>query len=177
MSYADIAKKINDTKITRMVDGNLRIENAVILYRNFTGAPTNLNPVPGKRTFNVCLTKEWADILTQDGWNVKSRELEEGDVIYHTEIVVNEKSAYPPHLYLLSEYNGKKTATLLSPEQYRKLDTDMIIEMDLEIHPFEHNRGAVGAKKGYLKNLWAKLQSVNDFGGKYSDYEMNDTGA
>jgi hypothetical protein len=159
-----------------MVDGNLRVENGVLMFRNFSGNPTNFNPQGGKRTFSLCLPREWADILRQDGWNVKERSLEDGEVIYHTEIVVNENSQYPPRLYLLSEFMGKKTMTLLQPDQYRKLDQDMIVSVDLEIHPFEHGRGIAGAKKGYLKNLWATLQSVNDFGGKYAGYEMANAG-
>lgn len=176
MSYTDVARKANDTVITRMVDGNLRVENAVLMFRNFGGNPTNLNPQGGKRTFNLCLPKEWADILKADLWNVKERQLDDGEAIYHTEIVVNENSQYPPHLYLLSEYMGKKTLTLLQPDQYRKLDQDMIVSLDMEIHPFEHGRGGPGTKKGYLKNLWATLQSVNDFGGKYAGYEMANAG-
>lgn len=172
MSYTDVARKVNDTIVTRMVDGNIRVENAVLMFRNFGGNPTNFNPNGGKRTFSLCLPKEWADILRQDLWNVKERQLEEGDVIYHTEIVVNENSQFPPKLYLLSEYDGKKTMTLLKPEQYKKLDQDMIVGLDLEIHPFEHGRGTPGSKKGYLKNLWATLQSVNDFGGKYAGYDI-----
>ena len=176
MSYTDVARKVNNSIITRMVDGNIRIENAVLMFRNFSGSPTNFNPQGGKRTFSLCLPKEWADILRQDLWNIKERQLDDGEVIYHTEIVVNEKSMYPPHLYLLSEFMGKKTMTLLQPEQYRKLDQDMIVGLDLEIHPFEHGRGGPGTKKGYLKNLWATLQSVNDFGGKYAGYEMANAG-
>lgn len=172
MSYTDIAKKVNESNISRMVDGNLRIENAVVIFKNFTGAPTQFNPAGGKRTFSVCLTKEWADILIADGWNVRVRELEEGDRIYHTEIVVNENSTYPPHLYMVIEFNGEKKLVMLKPDQYRKLDQDMIVNIDLEIHPFEHGRGVAGAKKGYLKNLWATLQPVNDFNGKYAGYEV-----
>jgi len=176
MSYTDVARKANESVITRMVDGNLRVENAVVIFRNFGGNPTNFNPQGGKRTFSLCLPKEWADILKQDGWNVKERQFDEGETIYHTEIVVNENSQYPPKLYLLSEFMGKKTMTMLQPEQYKKLDQDMIVNMDLEIHPFEHGRGVAGSKKGYLKNLWATLQSVNDFGGKYAGYEMANAG-
>lgn len=176
MSYVNVAQKVNDTVFTRMVDGNLRVENAAVIFRNFSGAPTNFNPQGGKRTFSLCLNKEWADILKQDGWNVKERQIDDGEVIYHTEIVVNENSQYPPHLYLLSEFMGKKTLTLLQPDQYRKLDQDMIVNLDMEIHPFEHGRGTAGSKKGYLKNLWATLQSVNDFGGKYAGYEMTNAG-
>lgn len=173
MSFSDIAKKVYDSNITRLVDGNLRVENAVIIFKNFSGGPSQFNPAGGKRTFSLCLPKEWADILTADGWNVRSRVLDEGDALYHTEIVVNENSQFPPHLYMVTEFNGEKKLTLLRPDYYSKLDQDMIINLDLEIHPYEHGRGMAGAKKGYLKNLWATLQPVNDFGGKYSGYAVN----
>lgn len=172
MSYTDVARKVNETVITRMVDGNIRVENAIIIYTNFAGNPTNLNPQGGKRTFGLCLNQEWADRL-KDNWNVKVIELENGDRLYHTEIVVNDQSQYPPKLYTLTEFMGKKTMTELKPELYRKLDTDMIVSLDLEIHPYVHGRGGnPNATKGYLKNLWAQLQSVNDFGGKYAEYQM-----
>ena len=173
MSFMDNVKKINDTKITRMVDGNLRVENAVVIFRNFSGNPTTFNPNGGKRTFSLCLPAEWAEILKADGWNIKAREVDDGETIYHTEIVVNENSTYPPNLYMLTEFNGEKRLTPLTPDMYVKLDRDAITNLDLEIHPFEHGRGGVGAKKGYLKNLWATLHSVNDFDGKYAGIPIN----
>ena len=151
MSFMDNVKKINDTKITRMVDGNLRVENAVVIFRNFSGAPTTFNPNGGKRTFSLCLPAEWAEILKADGWNVKAREVDDGETIYHTEIVVNENSTYPPNLYMLTEFNGEKRLTPLTPDilMYQRV------------------------KKGYLKNLWATLHSVNDFNGKYAGIPIN----
>lgn len=172
MNFNEAVKRVNNSIFSVMVDGNIRVENAVIIYTNFRGAPTNLNPQGGKRTFSLCLNQEWADKL-KDNWNVKVIELDSGERLYHTEIVVNDQSAYPPKLYLLSEFMGNKTMTLLQPELYKKLDSDMIVTLDLEIHPFVHGRGGnPNATKGYLKNLWATLQSVNDFGGKYADYQM-----
>lgn len=172
INFNEAAKKVNNSVFTSMVDGNIRVENAVVIYTNFAGAPTNLNPQGGKRTFSLCLNQEWADML-KDNWNVKVIELDNGERLYHTEIVVNDQSQYPPRLYLLSEFMGNKTMTLLQPDLYRKLDTDMITSLDLEIHPFVHGRGGnPNATKGYLKNLWASLQSVNDFGGKYAEYRM-----
>lgn len=172
MSFTEAAKKVNNSIFSVMVDGNIRVENAVVIFTNFRGAPTNLNPQGGKRTFGLVLNQEWADRL-KDNWNVKVIELENGERLYHTEIVVNDQSTYPPKLYLLSEFMGKKTMTLLQPDLYKKLDSDMIVTLDLEIHPFVHGRGGnPNATKGYLKNLWATLQSVNDFGGKYAEYAV-----
>lgn len=174
ISFNDAAKKVNSSVFSTMVDGNIRVENAVVIFTNFGGNPTNLNPQGGKRTFGLCLNQEWADKL-KDNWNVKVIELDDGERLYHTEIVVNDESQYPPKLYLLSEFMGKKTMTLLDPKLYKKLDSDMIISLDLEIHPYVHGRGGnPNATKGYLKNLWAQLQSVNDFGGKYADYQMQE---
>ena len=174
MNFNEAAKRVNNSKFSVMVDGNIRVEDAVIIYTNFRGAPTNLNPTGGKRTFGLCLNQEWADRL-KDNWNVKVIELENGERLYHTEIVVNDQSQYPPKLYLLSEFMGNQTMTLLQPDMYKKLDSDMIVSLDLEIHPFVHGRGGnPNATKGYLKNLWANLQSVNDFGGKYAEYQMNE---
>ncbi len=172
ISFNEAAKRVNDSVFSVMVDGNIRVENAVIIFTNFRGAPTDLNPQGGKRTFSLCLTQEWADRL-KDNWNVKVIELNDGERLYHTEIVVNDKSTYPPKLYLLSEFMGNKTMTLLQPELYGKLDSDLITTLDLEIHPYVHGRGGnPNGTKGYLKNLWACLQSVNDFGGKYAEYQM-----
>ena len=67
MSYTDTAKRVYNCNITRLVDGNLRVENAVIIFKNFGGQATQFNPTGGKRTFSVCLPKEWADILKEDG--------------------------------------------------------------------------------------------------------------
>lgn len=174
MNFNEAAKKVNESKFSVMMDGNIRVENAVVIYTNFRGAPTDLNPQGGKRTFGLCLNQEWADRL-KDNWNVKVIELDNGERLYHTEIVVNDKSTYPPKLYLLSEFMGNKTMTLLPPDLYKKLDTDLIVSLDLDIHPYVHGRGGnPNATKGYLKNLWASLQSVNDFGGKYADYQMTE---
>ena len=174
MNFNEAAKKVNESIFSAMVDGNIRVENAVVIYTNFAGNPTDLNPQGGKRTFGLCLNQEWADRL-RDNWNVKVIELDNGERLYHTEIVVNDQSQYPPKLYLLSEFMGRKTMTLLQPEMYRKLDSDMIVSLDLEIHPYVHGRGGnPNATKGYLKNLWASLQSVNDFGGKYAEYQMTE---
>lgn len=172
MSYADSAKMVNNSTFSWMVDGNLRVENAVVIFKNFRGGPTDFNPQGGKRTFGLVLNQEWADRLRDDGWNVKFKDLDEGDRLYYTEIVVNDESKYPPRLYLLTEFMGKKTMSLMQPAEYAKLDQYMITGLDLEIHPYEHGRTTPNGKKGYLKNLWASLQSVNDFGGKYAAYEM-----
>lgn len=172
MNYIEIAKATNNSKFTTLADGNIRVDNAIVFWKNFSGKPTDFNPNGGKRTFELALSREFAEYLRQQHWNVKTKELDDGDVLYHTEIVVNDQSAYPPRLYKISEFMGKQTMALMKPEQYSKLDQDNLAMVDMDIHPYVHNRGFNGATKGYLKNMWATLESVNDFGGKYAAYEL-----
>ena len=172
MNYIEAAKAVNNTTFSVMADGNIRVDNAIIIFKNFAGKPTNLNPAGGKRTFNLVVTPEMGERLRAQGWNIKQRELDSGDILYYTEIVVNDQSAYPPKLFKLSEFMGQKSMTPLKPEHYYKLDQDNLTNVDLEIHPYTHNRGFQGATKGYLKSLWASIESINDFGGKYAAYQL-----
>mgnify|MGYP007012496653 CR=1 FL=1 len=172
MNYTTAMKAVNNSKFTFLADGNLRVDNAAIMFKNFSGKPTNLNPAGGKRTFALVLTKEFGDILKGKGWNVKDRTLDDGETIYYTEIVVNDQSTYPPRIYKLSEFMGNKSMVLMNPDQYFKLDQDNLVNIDMDIHPYTHNRGFDGATKGYLKNMWASVESINDFGGKYAAYQL-----
>jgi len=172
MKYLDAIKAVNNSTFSFLADGNIRIDNASIIFKNFAGKPTNLNPAGGKRTFNLCLSPEFADRLKSSGWNIKVRELDDGERLFYTEIVVNDQSSYPPKIYKLSEFMGKKSMVLMTPDQYFKLDQDNLVNIDMDIHPYTHNRGFEGATKGYLKNMWASVESVNDFGGKYADYQL-----
>ena len=174
MNYIEAVKAVNNSTFTVLADGNIRVDNAVIIFKNFAGKPTNLNPAGGKRTFNLVVTAEIGERLKSQGWNIKDRELDNGETMYYTEIVVNDQSSYPPKIFKISEFMGQKNMTLLKPDQYAKLDQDNLVNIDMDIHPYTHNRGFQGATKGYLKNLWASLESINDFGGKYAAYQLID---
>ena len=76
-------------------DGKLMIEDARILYRNFSGTGTDYNR-EGDRNFNVIIEdQETALAMQKDGWNVKFRPArDEGDLhIYHIKVNVKNRSA------------------------------------------------------------------------------------
>lgn len=58
-----------DLKVTN----NITIENAHVMFRNFSGEESKFNAA-GKRNFCVQLDSKLADDLEKDGWVVKRRE-------------------------------------------------------------------------------------------------------
>lgn len=199
MNYIDTIKHANtESKFELLMNGNLNVENAAMIYKNFSGKPTFVNPQGGKRTFSLALGRDIAEKLNDMGWNVKVKEvrdqLEEGEKtrtvnfgdyvtsyqtefdhsLIYTEIVVNEDSEYPPKIFKVSEFNGEKTMALIPPEQWFRLDESELINVDIVIHPYQHGRSIANpnAKKGYLKSMYAMAVPVSDFGGKYADYRM-----
>lgn len=155
-------------------EGNLVVENAVFCYRtNFAGAPTEVNPAGGKRTFSIALTEEVANDLIEGGWNVRKRPpYEEGDdYLYTTEIVVNAESKYPPSIYISSGSGDNNKLTRIPPQSYAELDGMRYENVDLIIHPYVHNRGKFSTK-GYLSSMVVTPQRRNSFRGKYANYDV-----
>ena len=199
MNYIDTIKYVNEnSKFELLINGNLNVEQAGMIYKNFSGKPTKVNPAGGKRTFSLVLTKEYAERLDGQGWNIKVKEirdqLQDGEMtrtvswsdyinnyqtefdhaLIYTEIVVNENSEYPPRIYKVSEFNGEKTMALVPPEQWFRMDESELMNVDVVIHPYTHGRSIANpdAKKGYLKSMYAMAVPVNDFGGKYAGYTI-----
>lgn len=199
MNYIDTIKLANnESKYELLINGNLNVEHAGMIYKNFSGKPTRVNPAGGKRTFALVLNEEYADRLSAQGWNVKVKEvrdqLSEGEqtltvgwndyvnmykgqfdhALIYTECVVNENSEYPPKIYKVSEFNGDKTMALIPQDQWFRLDESELMNVDIVIHPYTHGRSLANpdAKKGYLKSMYAMAVPINEFGGKYAGYAI-----
>jgi len=167
MSYATRAL---ESKFDWDERGNLTVENAVIFWTNFKGAPTKFNPQGGKRTMNLALPEEVAMELKENGWNVKSRDPfdEQDDVLYFTECILNMNSRFEPRVMLCTEWHGKKSMTPLHGEGVGKLDDIRFENVDLIIHPHQHDSGC----KGYVNTLIVTQAKRDLFGGKYDDYDI-----
>lgn len=195
MKYEEaIRVAANESKFEMLINGDLNVENAALIYKNFAGDPTRVNPAGGKRTFDLVLNEEYAIKLSAQGWNVKVKEIKdqfiEGDksmtvswdeydrnyreqfdnAMIYTEIVVNENAAYPPRVYKVTELDGSKSMIEVPAAQYYRLDKEELFNVDLVIHPYQHGRSIANpdAKKGYLKSMYAMSMPVSDFGGKYA---------
>ncbi len=199
MNYVDTINHANtNSKFEVLVNGNLNVENAVMIYKNFSGKPTRVNPAGGKRTFSLVLSNDVAERLNDMGWNIKVKEVRdqvpEGETtrtvgwidfknmyqgefdhaLVYTEIVINENSEYPPRIYKVSEFNGEKTMAIIPPDQWYRLDESELVNVDIVVHPYTHGRSIANpdAKKGYLKSMYAMAVPINDFNGKYAAYNI-----
>ena len=144
------------------------------MYKNFEGRPDRFNVKGGKRSFNLVLSEIAANELKELGWNVKEKPPrdEDEDTLYTTEIVINMDSKYPPKLYICSEKNGRKRMVRLDSSTVKELDSGEFSNIDIIIHPYEHDKDARFRFKGYLNQLYATQAVSTNFGGKYADYEV-----
>lgn len=150
---------------------NVTIENARLIYRNFTGAETPFKPA-GSRTFAVVLDKKTADELTEAGWNVKCKPANEEDdeEFCFLEIAVGYKQR-PPKVVVITD----TSRTSLTEETIGTLDWADIRNVDLVFQPYHWEVGGKTGVKPYLKTMFVTLEE-DDLERKYNlmDQQVSD---
>lgn len=151
-----------------MVKGTLSIENAQIIFRNFSGKESRYNP-PGKRNFCVFLDDDLAHQLEKDGWHIrwlKPRD-EEEDPRAYMQVAVSYAN-FPPKIVLVTSH-GK---TVLDEESVGALDWAEIDTIDLVIRPYNWEANGNTGVKAYLKNMYVTIVE-DEFEKKYRDVPEN----
>lgn len=144
---------------------NLKIEDAHILYKNFSGNRDQYNP--GRRSFSVELAQDDAAVLENDGWNVRHRPTKsDPDVIIHTLPVQLRFDVYPPKIVMIGETS--KRVTYLDESTVGQLDTAAIKSIDLMIRPREWTAVGKSGVKAYLKTAYITIEE-DDLDLKYAD--------
>lgn len=149
----------------KKIENPVIMEGVRIIFRNFSGKPSQFNP-PGKKNFCVLLDQELAAKMHDDGWNIKVlKPREEGDPEQpYIQVTVNYDSGKPPRIVLLTSNNR----TDLTAEMVEVLDYADIQNVDLIINPFNWD---VNGKKGvtaYLKSAFITLNE-DELELKYAD--------
>jgi hypothetical protein len=142
------------------------IEDARIIFRNFTGAEGRFN-AKGKRNFNVLLDEHTARAMLKDGWNVKYLQpREEGDVPQaRLEVTVHySERGLPPRIMLVTS-RGK---TALDEDMIALLDYAEIENVDLIIRPYEWEVNGKEGVKAYLKSIYVTIRE-DELEKKYMD--------
>lgn len=150
--------------ITFAPNNILQIDDARIIFRNFSGAPSKFNR-EGDRNFAVIIPEqEIADALIAEGWNVKIKPpREDGDTPFMylpVKIKFNDRG---PRVYLKSGSNIIR----LDEESISCLDNVDIISVDLDIKPYDWNVNGMEGRTAYLQSIQV-TQEVDRF---YDQYE------
>lgn len=173
--YEELAEIARTATYTKLDKNDWGVTGAAIMFKNFSGTATDVNPIPGKRSFALVLPKEMADILTSEGYNVKQRAIDPDtdDYIYYTEIVVNFDSQWPPRIHMVTVFGGNENVIRITAENAFELDKNQLKDIELIIHPYQHGRSNPSGStvKGYLRSLNATQVGGNDFiGEKYARF-------
>lgn len=147
--------------------GILQIDDAHIIYRNFSGVGSKFNR-EGDRNFAVYIGDEdIANELRDRGWNVKIKPpREDGDdpfMFLPVKIKFNDRG---PSVYLVT--GNKKTP--LNENTVSCLDDIDILSVDLDIRPYDWEVNNKTGRTAYLQSIWV-TQEVDRFAYRMMDDE------
>lgn len=145
--------------------GILQIDDARIIYRNFSGAPSKYNR-EGDRNFAVIIpNEEMADALVKEGWNVKIKPpREEGDdpfMFLPVKVKFNDRG---PIVRLMSGRNKR----ILKEDTISILDNVDILKVDMDIRPYDWDVNGKSGRTAYLQSICV-TQEVDRFADRFDD--------
>lgn len=150
--------------------GILQIDDARIIYRNFSGAGSKFNR-EGDRNFAVVIpTEELAERLTELGWNVKVKPPRDDDdtpfMYLPVKVKFNERG---PAAYLRSGDNMIK----LDEDSVSCLDDIDIVSVDMDLRPFDWVVQDKSGRTAYLQSICV-TQQIDRFAAKYGKNNSNE---
>ena len=145
--------------------GILQIDDARIIYRNFSGRGDKFNR-EGDRNFAVVIPDmEAANRMIEEGWNVKVRPpREEGDDPFMFLPVKLKFSDRGPNVYLVV---GSKRINI-TEETASTLDNIDIECVDLDIRPYDWEVNGKTGRTAYLQSMEV-VQKVDRFADRWGN--------
>ena len=141
-------------------DGQLLVEDARLIFRNFAGKEGMYN-AEGDRNFCLLLDEDLSNQLIKDGWNVKTLRAREEEDEPQPYIQVSVKyrgrsgnTVRPPTIVLITS----KGRTSLSEAECEILDWVEIKKVDLIVRPFQWAVNGKTGIKAYLKSIYVTMQ-------------------
>ena len=157
--------------VTFLPNGIAQIDDARIIYRNFSGIGSKFNR-EGDRNFSIVIPDdEIAQALLADvneygaGWNVKIKPpREEGDTAFMHLPVKIKFNGRGPKIYLRS---GEKTVEL-TEDTVHILDDIDIRSVDVDIRPYDDQFNGKAFRSAYLQALHV-TQEIDRFAARYQE--------
>ena len=148
--------------------GILQMDDARIIFRNFSGAPSQYNR-EGDRNFAVVIPDEGlANRLVEDGWNVKIKEARDaGDppfMYLPVKIKFNDRG---PICYLQTGNRLNK----LDEESIDVLDNVDIASVDLDIRPYDWEVNGKTGRSAYLQSIKV-VQAIDRFAAQFAEDDV-----
>lgn len=151
--------------------GYIVLENARIMFRNFSGRATKYSPRGGIRTFCVIIDDPLkAQGYSDDGWNVRilpPRD-ENEEPKYYLQVQARFDNI-PPKIYLVKQKGGG-SLTQLTEDTVECLDYAEILNVDLRINPSVWEVNGKSGIKAYLKEMYVTIEE-DEFADKYAEFE------
>ena len=148
--------------------GILQIDDARMIFRNFSGEPSQFNRA-GDRDFPLVIDDtEIADALDREGWNVKIKPgINEEDEPRMSMKVKVKFNGYGPNCYLIS---GTRRVEL-DEESVGCLDDIEIESCDMDIRPFDWEMNGKKGRTAYLQSIRV-YQRLDRFAEDFANEEM-----
>lgn len=152
-------------EITFAPRGILQIDDARIIFRNFSGEPSKYNR-EGDRNFAVVIpNSDLAERLSEDEWNVKINDpREEGDDPFIYLPVKVKFNDHGPNVYLIS--GGKRNK--LDEETVGILDDIDIRSVSMDIRPYDWEVNGKTGRAAYLQSIEV-VQEIDRFAARYAE--------
>jgi hypothetical protein len=136
---------------------NVIMEGVRIIFRNFEGKEGPYNK-QGERNFAVLLDDKVANMMAEDGWNVKwlkpRDDAEEGEEDQAYLPVSLRYDVFPPHVVLVTSRNR----TVLGESEIEVLDYSDIINVDLIVRPYTWTVNNKTGIKAYVKTMFVTIE-------------------